>query len=139
MGDWAAEDLSKAIERRRGRPRRARGLVRDAPAKPATGWTEAEWASRFVFEYGYSARVRGATQVCIRDDDGAVLWEGGVREIVTLRGGVEREGPDVDHLVEGEVVLAGELSGEVEVGFQKRRAAAFPSRCSSPPRTGSTP
>jgi hypothetical protein len=34
-----------------------------------------------VFEHGYTARVRGVTQVCVRDDDGAVLWEGGVREI----------------------------------------------------------
>lgn len=81
MSDWSAEDISKAIERRRGRPRRARGVVRDKPAKPATAWTETEWASRFVFEYGYTARARGVTQVCVRDNDGAVLWEGGVREI----------------------------------------------------------
>jgi hypothetical protein len=81
MGDWSAEDLSRAIERRRGRPRRARGIVRDDPPKPAVAWTEKDWASQFVFEYGYTARVRGVTQVCIRDTDGAVLWEGGVREI----------------------------------------------------------
>jgi hypothetical protein len=81
MGDWSAENLSKAIERRRGRPRRARGIVRDGPPKPSTGWTKTDWASQFVFEYGYTARVRGVTQVCVRDTDGAVLWEGGVREI----------------------------------------------------------
>lgn len=81
MSDWSAEELSKAIERRRGRPRRASGIVRDVPSKPATGWSSADWASQFVLEYGYTARVRGVTQVCIRDKDGAVLWEGGVREI----------------------------------------------------------
>ncbi|MGE0740323.1 MAG: hypothetical protein AB7O98_03200 [Hyphomonadaceae bacterium] len=82
MQDWSAEDLARAIERRRGRPRRAKGLVRDAPSPPsAVQWTEADWASQFTFLHGYTTRVRGVTQVCIRDSDGAVLWEGGVREI----------------------------------------------------------
>lgn len=81
MGDWSAEDLSKAIERRRGRPRRATGLVREQPNKTSSEWSQADWASRFTFETGYRARVRGVTQVCVRDTDGAVMWEGGVREL----------------------------------------------------------
>jgi hypothetical protein len=81
MGDWSAEDLSKAIERRRGRPRRASGIVRDAPSQPVTEWSQRDWASRFTFETGYRAHVRGVTQVCVRDTDGEIMWEGGVREL----------------------------------------------------------
>lgn len=81
MNDWSAEEISRAIERRRGRPRHASGIVRDKAAKTPLTWTEADWASQFTFEYGYTTRLRGVTQVCIRDTDGAVLWEGGVREI----------------------------------------------------------
>jgi hypothetical protein len=81
MGDWSSEDLSKAIERRRGRPRRASGVVRDKPSQPPAEWTQKDWASRFTFETGYRASVRGVTQVCVRDTDGAIMWEGGVREL----------------------------------------------------------
>ena len=81
MGDWSAEDLSKAIERRRGRPRRATGIVREGPSKTSSEWSQKDWANRFSFETGYRAKVRGVTQVCIRDTDGAVMWEGGVREM----------------------------------------------------------
>jgi hypothetical protein len=80
MGDWSAEDLARSIERRRGRPRRARGIVRDKPAQQSTEWSARDWASRFTFETGYSARLRGVTQVCVRDTDGEIMWEGGVRE-----------------------------------------------------------
>ena len=80
MNEWSAEELSRAIERRRGRPRRARGVVRDAPAKPASDWSKQDWLNRFSFETGYRPSLRGVTQVCIRDTDGAVMWEGGVRE-----------------------------------------------------------
>jgi len=81
MGDWSAEELSKAIERRRGRPRRASGIVREGPSRTSSEWSPADWASRFSFETGYRCRVRGVTQVCVRDEDGTVIWEGGVREL----------------------------------------------------------
>lgn len=82
MGDWSQEDLSRAIERRRGRPRRATGITRkdDGTASKAA-WSTGDWGSQFVFLHGGKAKVRGVTQVCVRDTDGEVMWEGGVREL----------------------------------------------------------
>jgi hypothetical protein len=81
MGDWSSEDLSRAIERRRGRARRASGIVRDGPSPSPVAWSDYDWASQFALLHGYGCRVRGVTQVCVRDTDGAVIWEGGVREL----------------------------------------------------------
>jgi hypothetical protein len=87
MSDWSAEDLARAIERRRGRPRRATGITRtDNGAKSKVSWSEQDWASQFVFLHGGRAKVRGVTQVCVRDTDGAIMWEGGVRELNWLAG-----------------------------------------------------
>lgn len=91
MGDWSAEDLARAIERRRGRPRRATGIARkDAASKAA--WSNRDWASQFVLMHGGGALVRGVTRVCVRDTDGAVMWEGDVREIDWLAGDETRLG-----------------------------------------------
>jgi hypothetical protein len=80
MADWSAEELANAIERRRGRPRRASGIVRKQ-AEPAAGeWSERDWVNQFRLTHGGQARLRGVTQVCVRDTDGAIMWEGGVRE-----------------------------------------------------------
>ncbi|MGD9978995.1 MAG: hypothetical protein AB7H66_12260 [Hyphomonadaceae bacterium] len=93
MGDWSAEDLARAIERRRGRPRRASGITRaDDGAKTKASWSDADWASQFVFLHGGKAKVRGVTQVCVRDTDGAVMWEGSVRELTWLAGDEDRLG-----------------------------------------------
>jgi hypothetical protein len=93
MSDWSAEDLARAIERRRGRPRRATGITRaDNGAKIKTSWSDQDWASQFVFLHGGRAKVRGVTQVCVRDTDGTVMWEGGVRELAWFTGGEARLG-----------------------------------------------
>jgi hypothetical protein len=93
MGDWSAEDLSRVIERRRGRPRRATGVTRkDDAAKSKSSWSDRDWASQFVFLHGGRAKVRGVTQVCVRDTDGAIMWEGGVRELNWLAGNEVRLG-----------------------------------------------
>jgi hypothetical protein len=81
MSDWSADDLARAIERRRGRPRRATGTVRDGPPPPSVASSQRDWANQFSLDTGRQGRVRGVTQVCIRDTDGAVMWEGGVREL----------------------------------------------------------
>jgi hypothetical protein len=93
MSDWSAEDLARAIERRRGRPRRATGITRtDDSATTKTSWSDEDWASQFVFLHGGRAKVRGVTQVCVRDTDGAIMWEGGVRELNWLAGDEVRLG-----------------------------------------------
>jgi len=93
MGDWSADDLAKAIERRRGRPRRATGITRKQDPSPSPApWSNGDWASQFVFLHGGRAEVRGVTQVCVRDDDGAVIWEGGVRELDWWAGDDKRLG-----------------------------------------------
>jgi hypothetical protein len=87
MGDWSSEDLARAIELRRGRPRRATGITRaHGGAKSKTSWFDQDWASQFVFLHGGKAKVRGVTQVCVRDTDGEIVWEGGVRELNWLAG-----------------------------------------------------
>ncbi|MGQ0532133.1 MAG: hypothetical protein ACT4OF_05495 [Caulobacteraceae bacterium] len=81
MNDWSAEPLAQAIERRRGRLRRESGPVRAGAAASITSWSDREWASQFTFLYGHKARARGVTQVCVRDTDGEIMWQGGVREL----------------------------------------------------------
>ena len=93
MGDWSQEDLARAIEHRRGRPRRATGITRkDGGPKSQTTWSNRDWASQFVLLHGGGAIVRGVTQVCVRDTDGEIMWEGGVRELDWLAGEESRVG-----------------------------------------------
>jgi hypothetical protein len=81
MGDWSAEDLAKAIERRRGRKKRGSGAAQEQADKSnASFWSERDWVNQFRLLHGGAAHLRGVTQVCVRDSDGEIMWEGGVRE-----------------------------------------------------------
>jgi hypothetical protein len=65
MNDWTAEDIARAIERRRGRGRRG-GISRSSdPEANIRDWSEADWAAAFERRHGLKAVPRGIVKVRI--------------------------------------------------------------------------
>lgn len=79
MPDWTADDIARAIERRRGREgRRARPRERTAESH-MRDWSDADWAEAFKRRHGFNADPRmGRTRVREVGSDGAVLFDGDV-------------------------------------------------------------
>src|SRR5262245_39383202 len=79
MPDWTAEDIARAIERRRGRTRRGGSPRMRTAEDEMRDWSDTDWAKAFEQRHGYKADPRfGRTRVREVDADGEVLFDGDV-------------------------------------------------------------
>lgn len=81
MPDWTADDIARQIERRRGQARgKSKTRLRTAEDE-MRDWSEGDWAREFERRHGFKCDPRfGKSRVRVIEHDGAVLFDGDVRE-----------------------------------------------------------